>query len=498
MITGEIRNKVDKMWEYFWTGGLTNPIDVIEQLTYLMFMKRLDQEQQRKEKENSELDAILGGNSTDNYIFPEDKKHIRWSSMIQLGNSKKTFELMRDEAFEFIKTLDGNEDSAFSKYMKNAIFKVPTPAVLQNTMDVMEEIFNTKEMVEGKDTKGDLYEYLLSKLSQSGTNGQFRTPKHIINLMVAMMKPTPKDTIIDPACGTAGFLASSVEYLMKHHGKEIGSDHEVNEHFNNEMFSGNDTDSTMLGISAMNLILHEVASPNLNRIDSMSTEYEEEEKYSLVMANPPFKGSLDYDQVAPSLLNVAKTKKTELLFLSLIIRLLKIGGRSALIVPDGVLFGSSKAHKSIRKEIIENQKLEAVISMPSGVFKPYAGVSTGILVFTKTDDGGTDDVWFYDMTADGYSLDDKRNKIEDNDIPDIQKRWDNLEAEKERKRTEKSFFVPKEEIVSNDYDLSLNRYKEIVHEEVEYEAPQIILNNIKTLEEDIRKGIQELEKILGV
>jgi type I restriction enzyme M protein len=316
-------------------------------------------------------------------------------------------------------------------------------------------------MVEGKDTKGDLYEYLLSKLSQSGTNGQFRTPKHIINLMVTMMKPTPKDTIIDPACGTAGFLASSVEYLMKHYGKEIGSDHELSEHFNNEMFSGNDTDSTMLGISAMNLILHEVASPNLNRIDSMSTEYTEEEKYSLVMANPPFKGSLDYDQVSPSLLSIAKTKKTELLFISLITRLLKVGGRTAVIVPDGVLFGSSNAHKAIRKEIIENQKLEAVISMPSGVFKPYAGVSTGILIFTKTDDGGTDDVWFYDMTADGYSLDDKRNKIDDNDIPDIQKRWDNLEAEKVRKRTEKSFFVPKDEIVSNDYDLSLNRYKEI-------------------------------------
>ena len=439
MITGEIKSKVDKMWEYFWTGGLTNPVDVIEQLTYLIFMKRLDQEEQRKEKEQK-LGSIFG-NFDEKFIFGENHQDIRWSNLIQLGDPKQLYDKVRNEAFEFIKNLDEDKDSVFSQYMENAIFKVPTPAVLQNTMDTIEEIFNNPQMVEDKDTKGDLYEYLLSKLSTSGKNGQFRTPKHIINMMVELMKPTVEDKIIDPACGTSGFLVSSIEYIKRNFKDILATSPEIYKYFSTAMIHGNDTDATMLGISAMNLLLHDMKTPKLKRIDSLSTDYSEESDYTLILANPPFKGSVDEALLSSTLTRVVKTKKTELLFIALFLRLLKIGGRGAVIVPDGVLFGASNAHKNLRKELIENNQLEAVISMPSGVFKPYAGVSTGILIFTKTGKGGTDNVWFYDMTADGYSLDDKRNPVEENDIPDIIERFSNLENEKDRKRTDKSLFT---------------------------------------------------------
>ena len=439
MITGEIKSKVDKMWEYFWTGGLTNPVDVIEQLTYLIFMKRLDQEEQRKEKEQK-LGSIFG-NFDEKFIFGENHQDIRWSNLIQLGDPKQLYDKVRNEAFEFIKNLDEDKDSVFSQYMENAIFKVPTPAVLQNTMDTIEEIFNNPQMVEDKDTKGDLYEYLLSKLSTSGKNGQFRTPKHIINMMVDLMKPTVEDKIIDPACGTSGFLVSSIEYIKRNFKDILATSPEIYKYFSTAMIHGNDTDATMLGISAMNLLLHDMKTPKLKRIDSLSTDYSEESDYTLILANPPFKGSVDEALLSNTLTRVVKTKKTELLFIALFLRLLKIGGRAAVIVPDGVLFGASNAHKNLRKELIENNQLEAVISMPSGVFKPYAGVSTGILIFTKTGNGGSDNVWFYDMTADGYSLDDKRNPVEENDIPDIIERFSNLENEKDRKRTDKSLFT---------------------------------------------------------
>lgn len=496
MITGEIKNKVDKMWEYFWTGGLTNPVDVIEQLTYLIFMKRLDQEEIKKEREQREL-AELFGDMEIKYIFSSENQDIRWSNLIQIGAPKELYEKVRDRAFEFIKNLDEDKESIFSQYMKNAIFKVPTPAVLQNTMDTIEEIFNMPQMTEDKDTKGDLYEYLLSKLSTSGTNGQFRTPKHIINMMVELMKPSIDDIIIDPACGTSGFLVSSIEYIKKYYKDELATDSDAYEYFTTNMIHGNDTDATMLGISAMNLMLHDITSPKLQRIDSLSTEYTDEEKYSLILANPPFKGSVDAELLSNTLTRVVKTKKTELLFIALFLRMLKIGGRGAVIVPDGVLFGSSNAHKSLRKEIIDNNQLEAVISMPSGVFKPYAGVSTGILIFTKTGNGGTDNVWFYDMTADGYSLDDKRNPVDENDIPDIIERFNNLDKESERKRTDKSFFVPKEEIVNNDYDLSINKYKEIVYEKVEYDPPEVIIARIEELSKSIAEKMEELKVMLN-
>ena len=495
MITGEIKNKVDKMWEYFWTGGLTNPVDVIEQLTYLIFMKRLDQEEERKEREKNEIGSIFG-NIEEKFIFSSDEQDIRWNKLILLGDPKELFNKVKDRAFEFIKNLDEDKESVFSQYMKNAIFKVPTPAVLQNTMDTIEEIFNNPEMVEDKDTKGDLYEYLLSKLSTSKTNGQFRTPKHIINMMVELMKPRTDDKIIDPACGTSGFLVSSIEYIKRNYREELATTPEVYEYFTNEMIHGNDTDATMLGISAMNLLLHDIKTPKLKRIDSLSSDYHEESKYTLILANPPFKGSVDESLLANSLTSMVKTKKTELLFISLFLRLLKIGGRAAIIVPDGVLFGSSNAHKNLRKELIEKNQLEGVISMPSGVFKPYAGVSTAILIFTKTGNGGTDNVWFYDMTADGYSLDDKRNPVEENDIPDIIERFSNLENEKDRKRTDKSFFVPKQEIIDNDYDLSINKYKEIIYEKVEYEEPEVILQKLEELSKSIDEKLKELKVML--
>lgn len=444
-----------------------------------------------------ELSSVLGiSKEVENPIFPKDKEHLRWSKLIELSDSKEVFNkfIEKDGVFDFLKKLHGDRETIFSKYMKNAVFQVPNANVLQKVMDEIEAVFKLEEM-KSKDSMGDLYEYLLSKLSTSGTNGQFRTPKHIIDMMVKLTKPTPQDNIIDPACGTAGFLASSIEYL-KNNFKEMEVKKELSDHFHNNMFFGNDTDETMLGISAMNMILHGVDNPNLNRVDSLSDGYTEEEKYSLALANPPFKGSLDYDQTSNSLLNIAKTKKTELLFITLILRLLKTGGRAAVIVPDGVLFGSSNAHKEIRKELIENHKLQAVISMPSGVFKPYAGVSTGILVFTKTGVGGTDKVWFYDMTADGLSLDDKRQLVDENDIPDIVERFNNLEKEEGRKKTEKSFFVSKDDIVNNDYDLSINRYKEIEYEEVEYEAPEIILEQIEVLEKEIQVGIAEIKAMI--
>lgn len=495
IVTGDIKSKIDRAWEAFWTGGLTNPISIIEQMNYLIFLKKLDMEEQRFEK-NSAVKILMGIKTDEKHKnFPEDKQHLRWNKMIHQSNSGEVHKLFQNEVFEFLKNLHDDEETMFSQYMKNATYQVPTPIVLEKVMGAIEDIFEN-EKISGKDAMGDLYEYFLSKISTSGKNGQFRTPKHIINMMVALADPKMTETVIDPACGTAGFLASTIEYLRENYGDEFIKP-QVQEHFHNNMFHGNDTDPTMLGISAMNLILHGVEKPNLTRIDSMSEDFQEEGKYDIVLANPPFKGSLDESQISGTISQVVKTKKTELLFLALILRLLKIGGRGLVIVPDGVLFGSSTAHKGIRKEIVENHKLQGVISMPNGVFKPYAGVSTGILIFTKTTTGGTDRVWFYNMTSDGYSLDDKRNPITENDIPDIIARWKNKEEETDRELTEKSFFVDIDAIRANDYDLSINRYKEIIHEELTHEKPVVILEQIKKLESEITKGMDELSSMLG-
>ncbi len=483
MITGELKSKIDRIWETFWTGGITNPLEVIEQFTYLLFIKDLDDNETMKEN-----DAVLLGIPFEG-LFPADKQQLRWSKF-KNEEAEEMYKIVSEGVFPFIKNMHSDKESAYSKYMGDAMFKIPTPLMLSKIVDAIDKL-----QMDDKDVKGDLYEYLLSKVATAGTNGQFRTPRHIIKMMAELMKPTPEDIIVDPAMGTAGFLVGAEEYLREKHS-DLFLVQGLKEHFNNKMFNGFDMDRTMLRIGAMNMMLHGVDNPNIDYKDSLSETNKDSEKYTLVLANPPFKGSLDYEAVSADLLKTTKTKKTELLFLALFLRILKIGGRCASIVPDGVLFGSTGGHKSIRKEIVDNHKLEAIISMPSGVFKPYAGVSTAIMIFTKTGTGGTDKVWFYDMKADGFSLDDKRNPIDDNDIQDIIERFNNLDKETERKRTEQSFFVDVDEIRENGYDLSINKYKEIEYKEIEYDAPQVILSRVKILEKEINEGIEELERMI--
>ncbi|MBR6513210.1 MAG: SAM-dependent DNA methyltransferase [Clostridia bacterium] len=500
MITGELKNKIDSLWDIFAAGGLVNPLDVIEQITYLMFIRDLDDTDNLRAKESlmlgleykSRFAGIVNINGRE-----IDANQLRWSVFRDL-NAGQTYSIMQDFVFPFLKTLDANKDSAYSKYMDDAIFKLPTPLLLSKVIDALDEIYDLMSKSEDKDIRGDVYEYLLNKIAQSGLNGQFRTPRHIIHMMVELMQPKADDVICDPACGTSGFLVSAGEYLKENHREEIFFNNVKKDHYMNHMFHGYDMDRTMLRIGAMNMMTHGVDRPYIEYRDSLSDQNLDKDKYSLILANPPFKGSLDYDTVSADLLKVCKTKKTELLFLALFLRMLRIGGRCACIVPDGVLFGSSTAHKAIRREIIENNRLEAVISMPSGVFKPYAGVSTGILIFTKTGHGGTDNVWFYDMTADGYSLDDKRTAIADNDIPDIIARFRNLEAEKESERTEKSFFVSKEEIVSNDYDLSINKYKKTEYVPVEYPSTEELMADLYELQKQISEKMDELNSLLGL
>ncbi len=499
MVTGELKNKVDGLWEIFWTGGLTNPLDVIEQMTYLMFIRDLDDSDNVHMKESIMLGLPYQSIFEENVTIGDRKvpgNQLKWSVFHDFP-AQKMYANMQENVFPFIKNLHGDKESAYAKYMGDAIFKVPTPVMLDKIVTAMDEIYEKMEQLRSEDVRGDIYEYLLSKLATAGVNGQFRTPRHIIKMMVEMMDPKADDLICDPACGTSGFLVESSEYLRKKKKAEVLFNAKNKEHYMNQMFHGYDMDRTMLRIGAMNMMTHGVSNPNIEYRDSLSDQNEDKEKYSLILANPPFKGSLDYDIVSADLLKVCKTKKTELLFLTLFVRMLKTGGRCACIVPDGVLFGSSKAHKDIRKAIVEEQRLEAVISMPSGVFKPYAGVSTAILIFTKTGHGGTDKVWFYDMKADGRSLDDKRSEVKENDIPDIIARFKNLEAENDRKRTDQSFFVEKQEIVDNAYDLSINKYKEIEYIPVEYPPTSEIMANLRELEKEVQESMSELEKMLG-
>ena len=500
MITGELKNKIDSLWEIFWTGGLTNPLDVIEQMTYLMFIHDLDDTDNRHAKE-----AMMLGLPYESVFAKEVKigertingNQLKWSVFHDFP-AAKMYSTMQEWVFPFIKSLHGDKDSAYSKYMDDAIFKVPTPLMLDKIVTSMDGIYEQIAQLKNADTRGDIYEDLRSKLATAGVNGQFRTPRHIIRMMVELMEPKADEIICDPACGTSGFLVSASEYLREMRKEEVFFDQKNKNHYMNHMFHGFDMDRTMLRIGAMNMMTHGVDNPFIEYRDSLSDQNPDKDKYSLILANPPFKGSLDYDSVSSDLLKVCKTKKTELLFLALFIRMLKVGGRCACIVPDGVLFGSSTAHKAIRKELVENNRLEAVISMPSGVFKPYAGVSTAILIFTKTGHGGTDQVWFYDMKADGFSLDDKRSETKENDIPDIIKRFKNLPGETERKRTEQSFFVPKEEIAGNGYDLSINKYKEIEYVPVEYPPTEEIMAELRELEMKIGEEMDALEQLLGL
>ncbi len=499
MITGELKNRIDSLWEIFWTGGLTNPLDVIEQMTYLMFIHDLDDADNTHAKESAMLGLPYES------VFAKEVKlgdrtidgtQLKWSAFHDFP-ADRMYPVMQEMVFPFIKNLHADKDSAYSKYMGDAIFKIPTPLMLSKVVDAMDDLYEQMSRLQDTDARGDVYEYLLSKLSTAGVNGQFRTPRHIIRMMVEMMQPTADDTICDPSCGTAGFLVASEEWLRENRKEEIFYDKDKKDHFMNHMFTGFDMDRTMLRIGAMNMMTHGVDNPFIEYRDSLSDQNPDADKFSLILANPPFKGSLDYDIVSADILKVCKTKKTELLFLALFIRMLKIGGRCACIVPDGVLFGSSTAHKDIRKELIENQRLEAIISMPSGVFKPYAGVSTGIMIFTKTNHGGTDNVWFYDMQADGLSLDDKRSEVKENDIPDIIERFRNRDKELDRERTDKSFMVPKQEIVDNDYDLSINKYKKTEYVAVEYPPTEEIMAKIMELDKQATAELQELQKMLA-
>ncbi len=496
---GELGNKIDSLWEIFWNGGITNPLDVVEQMTYLMFIRDLDDTDNLRAKEAAMLGLPYRSIFADEVEIGDRKVdgcQLKWSVFHDFP-AQRMYSVVQEWVFPFIKNLHGDKSSAYSKYMDDAIFKINTPLMLSKIVDAMDEIYSMMKELHQTDIRGDVYEYLLSKIAQSGVNGQFRTPRHIIRMMVEMMDPKPSDLICDPACGTSGFLVTSGDYLRDKYKKEVLLDKQNRNHFMNEMFHGYDMDRTMLRIGAMNMMTHGVENPFIEYRDSLSDQNPDRDMYTLILANPPFKGNLDADTVSVDLQKICKTKKTELLFLALFVRMLKIGGRCACIVPDGVLFGSSKAHKAIRQELVENQRLETVISMPSGVFKPYAGVSTGILVFTKTGHGGTDDVWFYDMTADGLSLDDKRTPISDNDIPDIISRFKNLSAEKDRKRTDKSFMVSKKEIADNDYDLSINKYKEVKYVPVEYPPTSEIMANLRELERQINHEMDELERLLN-
>ena len=516
MITGDIKSQVDRIWDSFWSGGISNPLEVMEQITYLLFLRRLDDMHTLEENKAGRLQKPM-----ERRIFPEGKdgkgrpyEDFRWSRFKHF-NPAEMFTVVGEHAFPYLRTdlvqQLGSVDSTYTQHMKDARFTVPTPALLAKVVDLLDQV-----PMEERDTKGDIYEYMLGKIATAGQNGQFRTPRHIIRLMVELTEPQPTDVVCDPACGTAGFLVAVGEYLRERYSNLL-HDAKQREHFHHGLFHGFDFDNTMLRIGSMNMLLHGVENPDIRYRDSLAQEHGvEEEKYTLVLANPPFAGSLDYENTAKDLLQIVKTKKTELLFLALFLRLQKSGGRAAVIVPDGVLFGSSKAHKELRRILVEDQKLDAVVSLPGGAFKPYAGVSTAILLFTKTNSGGTDYVWFYDVMADGWSLDDKRTPLmskdklgavpdtelsEDehamNNLPDVLERWaERAGSERERPRTAQSFCVPRTDIVAHGYDLSLNRYKEVVYEKIEHRPPSEILAELAKLEEEIRHGMKELEGML--
>jgi type I restriction enzyme M protein len=499
MITGEIKNRIDSIWDVFWTGGITNSITVLEQMTYLFFMKMLDDAQRTKEananamgvkvKEPTFKEGLWHNPETDKDVAYND---LRWSVFKNM-EAEKMYRIISKDVFVFIKNLNEGKESAYSRFMANATFLIQSPRTLVKIVEGIDHLD-----MNNKDTMGDVYEYVLGKMAASGNNGQFRTPRHIIRMMVELMQPTLNDVICDPAMGSAGFIVESAKYIQSHYKTELLK-RENAEHYKNEMLHGFDTDATMLRIGAMNLMLHGVDNPDIQYQDSLSTDNTDENRYTLCLANPPFKGSLDNEAVSKSLLAITKTKKTELLFLALFVRSLKIGGRCASIVPDTVLSGKNDSgYKSIRKELVDKQRLQAVILMPSGVFKPYAGVSTAVLVFTKTNAGGTDKVWFYDMKADGFSLDDKRTPIVDNDIPDVIARFKNLEAEEKRSRKEKSFIVPVEEIIANDYDLSINKYKQTEYKAVEYPPTSEIMAKLDELEMEIGAEMDALRELLGL
>ncbi|MBX9677525.1 MAG: type I restriction-modification system subunit M [Gemmataceae bacterium] len=503
MITGTLRNQIDKLWTEFWTGGITNPLTVIEQISFLMFSRLLDITETRAEKRSSRLSKPFKGQ------FSVKEQKLRWSNFKNLP-AEQMLKTVRDEVFPHFRNL-GDSESTFAEYMTDAQLLIQKPSLLVSAVNMIDAL----PLTEG-DTKGDLYEYLLGKLTTAGINGQFRTPRHIIRLMVDLIEPKPNEIIGDPACGTAGFLVGVMQHLLEKYTSPQGIvTHDdgqktytgdllepYRKHIQTQLFHGYDFDATMLRIAAMNLMLHGVDSPDIHYQDTLSNSFPEKfpkqatDGFDVILANPPFKGSLDESDVHSSITGKVKTKKTELLFVALILRMLKLGGRAAIIVPDGVLFGSSNAHRDLRKLLVDENQLEAVISMPSGVFKPYAGVSTAIMIFTKG--GKTDRVWFYKMESDGFSLDDKREKIGDGtgDLPDIREKWFAREKAKKNDRKAKHFFVPVKEIRDNKFDLSINRYRETEYEEATFDPPQEIMQRLRSLDEEVSRDMDELEALL--
>ena len=510
-LTTQQKSDIDRLWTEFWTGGITNPLTVIEQISFLMFARLLDvmetTGERRAERTRKPFEGRFDG--------PNDPR--RWKNFKQLPSTvtdadrkkgiKGMLEVVRDEVYPHFRKLNGG--TTFAEYMADAQLMIQKPSLLVSAVNMIDKL----PITDG-DAKGDLYEYLLSKLTTAGINGQFRTPRHIIRFMVELLDPKPTETIGDPACGTAGFLVGAMQYLLEKYTSDAGKlagDHgetiytgdllePYRAHIQSGMFHGFDFDATMLRIASMNLMLHGVDNPDIHYQDTLSNSFPERfptqatRGFDVILANPPFKGSLDAGDVHPTLTQAVKTKKTELLFVALILRMLKNGGRSATIVPDGVLFGSSRAHKALRQKLVRDNQLEAVISLPSGVFKPYAGVSTAILVFARG--GKTDHVFFYDLQNDGFSLDDKRDSIAENDLPDALERWRDRSAKKDSDRTAKHFMVPVEQIEANDFDLSINRYKEAKHEAVEYEPPKAIIGKLRGIEAEIAVELSELEAML--
>jgi len=493
VLTGDLRARIDRIWDAFWSGGISNPLEVIEQITNLLFLRRLDDEQQLAENK-----ARTTGRPVENPRFREDQQTLRWSRLKNLPPAE-LYERVATGVFPYLQQLGtqvGGETTTYTQHMKDARFTIPTPALLSKVVDMIDAL-----PLDNRDTNGDLYEYMLSKIASAGTNGQFRTPRHIIKLMVDMMAPTPGDEICDPACGTAGFLVAAAESVREQHPGVL-TDTAQRAHFHRSMFHGYDFDSVMLRIASMNMLLHGIEAPDIRYRDSLSEAAGEDAgRYTLILANPPFSGSLDVETTSKDLQRMVTTRKTELLFVALFVRLLRTGGRAAVIVPDGVLFGSSKAHQAVRRMLVEEQRLDAVIKLPSGAFRPYAGVSTAILCFTKTDSGGTDKVWFYDVRADGFSLDDKRNPVPDTDLPDVLSRWLSLATpgspELDRARTDQSFLVDRADIVAQGYDLSLNRYKQIEVDDVHHREPLDILADIEQLNAEISTGVAALKAMLA-
>jgi len=494
MIVGELKNQIDKIWDDMYSYGIANPLVVIEQLTYLFFIRSLDDIETTNEKK----DALLGGTPSDR-IFPQDEEGqaLRWSKFCDL-KAEEIFSRIANKVFPFIKKLQTGKKSAYAKYMKDASFMLPNPLITEKVVSAIKKL-----PLQDRDLKGDIYEYMISKLQTAGRIGQFRTPRHIIKMMVRMIDPKITDFIADPACGTGGFLIIAGQYVREENEKALQLNvSDARSHYQNKMFTGYDTDQTMLRITAMNTILHGMDNAYISFNDSLSKNNTDTDRYTVILANPPFKGSLDHESVAPSLLSITDTKKTELLFVALFLRMLDAGGRCACIVPEGVLSGPSNAHKQLRKELVENHKLQAVISMPSGVFKPYSGVSTAVLVFIKTGTGGSDNVWFYDMRSDGRSLDDKRTESgTDGDVDDIVARFksltENPASETKRTRKDQSFFVPVQEVIGKNWDLRFKTYRENDGEKIEYEHPSLSVARLKDLEEEIVAGFDELEAMFN-